>query len=29
MLPYFNCKGNKFHAGGREDMDVRMLGEGF
>ena len=25
---YFKSNQNKFHAGGREDLDVRMLGEG-
>lgn len=27
-LPYFRGKGYKFHTAGREDVDVRMLGNG-
>jgi len=28
ILPYFRPKDYKFHSGGREDIDVRMLGDG-
>lgn len=28
VSPYFNAISHKFHSGGREDIDVRMLGEG-
>ena len=28
IQPYFKSNSNKFHAGGREDLDVRMLGSG-
>jgi len=27
-MPWLKARRNKFHGGGREDMDVRMLGEG-
>ena len=26
--PHFRPKSTKFHSGGREDVDVRMLGQG-
>lgn len=28
ILPYYSSNECKFHAGGREDVDVRMLGNG-
>ena len=28
LLPYFVCSGHRFSSSGREDLDVRMLGEG-
>lgn len=28
ILPYYSSNESKFHAGGREDVDVRMLGNG-
>ena len=28
LLPYFHGKSYKFHTAGREDVDVRMLGNG-
>ena len=28
LLPYFACSGHRFSSSGREDLDVRMLGDG-
>lgn len=28
ILPHFKCNNYKFSTGGREDIDVRMLGNG-
>lgn len=28
VMEHFRSKSNKFHSGGREDLDVRMLGDG-